>query len=402
MYIEIKNSDRHNVDISFFKDKEIIMFGAATYGLRALEEFENAGSKILCFCDNDKNKENTQLNGYYIQLPQIINKYPKAYVIVTSTYEKEILIQLSDMGIDQKRIFSAKVGVRWIHMPSSEFKNSRIDGETANKRIYAALLSDKPFFIGRLGSVELECICQYKYFLNRESNPQSPYPNNVMRGACVNAGFFPSNDKLLDDFVNLYLNDIKNMDFIWYMWESRFEDKLFSDLFSNKELAYYNESCIPIMYDIPWTKALENQKILVIHPFEKSIQNNFKYKAKLFERPDLLPDFELITLKAVQSIAGTKTEFDTWFDALSYMERQIDGIDFDIALIGAGGYGLPLGAYIKKIGKKALHIGGALQLYFGIKGRFYDKLNIYNEYWKLPYDDERPEGFMKVESGRYW
>lgn len=78
-----------------------------------------------------------------------------------------------------------------------------------------------------------------------------------------------------------------------------------------------------------------------------------------------MPDFELITLKAVQTLADNKnTEFVTWFDALDYMKRQMDEIDFDIALIGAGAYGFPLGSYAKELGKKGLHIGGALQLYF--------------------------------------
>ena len=41
--------------------------------------------------------------------------------------------------------------------------------------------------------------------------------------------------------------------------------------------------------------------------------------------------------------------------------------NFDIALIGCGAYGFPLAAFVKGIGKKAVHIGGPLQLFFGIK-----------------------------------
>ena len=77
-------------------------------------------------------------------------------------------------------------------------------------------------------------------------------------------------------------------------------------------------------------------------------------------------------------------------------------IDFDIALIGAGAYGFPLGAYAKQLGKQALHIGGALQLYFGIRGAYYDQFGYHNEFWTRPLEEEKPKGFKKVEAGRYW
>ena len=84
------------------------------------------------------------------------------------------------------------------------------------------------------------------------------------------------------------------------------------------------------------------------------------------------------------------------------MESQIDQLDFDIALIGAGAYGFPLGSYVKNKGKKALHLGGILQLFFGIRGKFYDQFNYHNEYWTRPLEEEKPKGFQKVEAGRYW
>ena len=50
------------------------------------------------------------------------------------------------------------------------------------------------------------------------------------------------------------------------------------------------------------------------------------------------------------------------------MKNQIVKTDFDIAIIGAGAYGFSLAAFIKKIGKKAVHLGGPTQVLFGIKG----------------------------------
>jgi hypothetical protein len=91
------------------------------------------------------------------------------------------------------------------------------------------------------------------------------------------------------------------------------------------------------------------------------------------------------------------------------MENDIGQIDFDIALIGCGAYGMPLGAFIKdEMHKQAMHIGGSLQILFGIKGKRwegenynYDKL-LYNDAWVRPTDDLKPANYKNVEEGCYW
>ena len=51
------------------------------------------------------------------------------------------------------------------------------------------------------------------------------------------------------------------------------------------------------------------------------------------------------------------------------MCEDIKYINFDIALLGCGGYGLPLCHFIKtKLNKSAIYIGGGLQLLFGVFG----------------------------------
>ena len=47
-------------------------------------------------------------------------------------------------------------------------------------------------------------------------------------------------------------------------------------------------------------------------------------------------------------------------------------------------------------------MGGATQLLFGIKGKRWDDMGIYNGYWVRPDETERPKGLEKVEEGCYW
>ena len=152
-----------------------------------------------------------------------------------------------------------------------------------------------------------------------------------------------------------------------------------------------------------WTEALRDKKVLVVHPFAETICRQYEHREKLFSRKDFLPCFQsLQTISAVQSAAGNKSGFKDWFAALKYMEEQIDHSDYDVALIGCGAYGLPLAAHAKRSGHQAIHLGGVLQLYFGIKGRRWDDWGIYNDYWVSPSAKETPSRFKSVENGCYW
>ena len=168
----------------------------------------------------------------------------------------------------------------------------------------------------------------------------------------------------------------------------------------------------------PWSRVLKGKKVLVIHPFAETIQHQYEQKRTLlFKNPDVLPEFQLETIKAVQSLGG-QSPFNTWFDALEYMKDEIDKRDYDIALIGCGAYGFPLAAHVKRTGKKAVHLGGALQLLFGIKGKrwinpYYGKVflpflkenyynNLMNEFWVYPSESERPSNAANVEGACYW
>lgn len=122
-------------------------------------------------------------------------------------------------------------------------------------------------------------------------------------------------------------------------------------------------------------------------------------------------------IKAVQSLGGDDKRFNNWFDALEWMKYKMNQIDYDICLIGCGAYGFPLAAHAKKQGKKAIHLGGSLQLLFGIKGKRWEDpyygvrewgipygsySSLMNEYWVRPDEKERSQNAMQVENGCYW
>ena len=294
-----------------------------------------------------------------------------------------------------------------------------ISSECLNEFIYQGIMSDTSFMVARYGSIELEAALfpylvkqsiwkRYKLFTQKKIKflrYTQAYAQELMNPFCNNAGFFPNDIKLMSRYFNrLCVNDSPCCDCLCCSEWIR-EDLAKPFLSEDVKYAALNHM-EPYDYANPWSRALAGKKVLVIHPFAKTLEKQYQNRKYLWQNPDVLPDFDLKTIKAVQTIAGETSDFNTWFDALHYMEQQMDAIDYDVAIIGCGAYGFSLAAHAKRMGKKAIHLGGATQILFGIKGKRWDELpavnKFYNEYWVYPSVDETPKNKERVENGCYW
>jgi hypothetical protein len=274
--------------------------------------------------------------------------------------------------------------------------------QDGNDYLLSLIRKNLPFMVGRLGSTELrvvsDCIAT-DINLYKEARKESV--DLLVKWS----GFFPNDIKLVLQFGDLMKSSCSKLDLIG-VWFNAMEDYMVKKYASQSQLSYLR-SLEPWYNENPWTKALEGKKVLVIHPFEDTIIKQYLKREKLFKNKDILPKFTLLTLKAVQTVAGQKDDrFETWFEALEYMYAEAMKKDFDIAILGCGAYGFPLAAKIKKAGKQAIHLGGATQLLFGIKGKRWDNhpniSKLYNEYWVRPMENEKPQNANKVEEGCYW
>lgn len=289
--------------------------------------------------------------------------------------------------------------------------------------IYQLLTNDTPCMIARFGSTELSALVNYlgvntpthsciQYIQGKQ--PEWWWNKNIMNQMQQWSGFFPPTPENMQRFGDLMIKDIPMVDILgsWVDNERYFEKELTNAQFVHLRLLE------PFWSKKPWTKALEGKKVLVIHPFAKTIINQYNnHRTQLFKNPDILPLFQLETIEAVQSLGGDNTQFKNWFEALEFMKKEIDSKDYDICLIGCGAYGFPLAAHIKRKGKKAIHMGGALQLLFGIKGKRWEDPNygvkewsipygsytsLMNEYWVRPENKTKPQNANQVEGGCYW
>ena len=154
---------------------------------------------------------------------------------------------------------------------------------------------------------------------------------------------------------------------------------------------------------------LDGKKVIVVSPFSKTIQTQYPKRREIWAlNPTILPEMELITVQSPTYPHLVKPRHTNWFESLNDMKEQISANDFDVLIVGAGAYSLPLCAYAKSLGKIGIHLGGNTQLIFGIMGKRWLVPNssidhkYFNDAWIYPLKEETPEGNTKIEGGCYW
>lgn len=296
--------------------------------------------------------------------------------------------------------------------------------QSANDKIFELLSSCQPCMISRFGTVEIGILVNYlnvhdnSCLLNRcwqfiTNNHGLPWWDKLFfKSMHLNAGIFPTTIDTLERFSERYLQDIPQIDLLGSFNPTEVLMPL------REDVKYVHIECLyPFFVERPWTRALRGKRVLVIHPFVESIKLQHSRHELIFDNPDIFPEYEISFVKAVQSNAGAEVSFKDWFESLKWMEDEISKVDFDIAIIGCGAYGLPLAAHVKRLGKKAIHLGGGSQLLFGIKGKRWDNnayhwanlpqldtnySALYNDYWIRPSLSETPSSAKKVENACYW
>lgn len=289
-------------------------------------------------------------------------------------------------------------------------------GAEANEAIAGLLSSGRPCLVSRFGSVEIDAVlrgydiaargnvfCKSCRLLTGRSGPFW-WDNSIRRGLLRTAGVFPADDATMMRFSKRVLDDCRRIDILG-TWNAR-ERMLWKRFFPMSKGVPLG-GLDPFFQARPWTRLLAGKKVLVVHSFTDTIAMQYQKRAALFANPDMLPDFDLVLYRSVMSYLGLKTPYRDWFEALDKMCDDIMKIDFDIAILGCGAYGMSLGAFIKdKLHRQAVHLGGVSQLLFGIKGGRWDVLPefqaLYNDSWTRPLDSERPVQYKAHEGGAYW
>jgi len=268
------------------------------------------------------------------------------------------------------------------------------------------LKANIPFACGKIGNCELMCINNYYEYVSKRL-PIKWWPI-VEKEIYENAGVFPQTEQARIDFVKEISKSLPYMDSLalWSSFNREFEYNIIKS-YNNNNILIDLQSLEPFYSGSPWTEHLKNKRVLVISPFTNTIESQYNKRKQLWSDERILPDFELITIKHQHSPGiDIPSKYNNWSEMITDLKNQIDNIQYDVLLIGAGATALPLIAHAKKRNKIGIHLGGPLQLLFGIKGERWNNTNIdkyfYNDSWVYPSVEETPQLYKKIEGGCYW
>lgn len=261
---------------------------------------------------------------------------------------------------------------------------------------------------GKIGTTELLAL----EFSERFFQPSWPSGLSWKRQAerlYLDSGVFPPQREQFNQFLDTYRKSVAALDGIHLWQDSEFlkayEKELAESLcpratrLSSQVLSPF--SFLPEISDLQW---------LVISPFIKTMKSQEDRLGKIHSFYPWHPKFHHLAnppfyLRCPFFSYLEKTSYPDWQAGLEHLTEQALQFDFDVALVGAGAWSLPLLANLKKSGKKGIHTGGATQLIFGIKGRRWDQEGWhmpYNQFWVRPLPEDTPKGHMRKEDGCYW
>ena len=273
--------------------------------------------------------------------------------------------------------------------------------ELANEYIHNALLDDIPFSMIRPGFVEIDDFCYYdevKYW---------PPDGLRKRTKRLRSTFESDSDyELYEESLRANLSDV---DAICVYRTFRY--KYFCEKYLEKKPIFDAGVLCPIKYAKPWTKALEGKKVLIVSVFSELIEKQYSIIHKVFPEGNPWPNIELTTVQSVWygSYELRDRRFNSYFDALKYLYEECMKRDFEVALLCCSKLGIDLAPMLKRAGKKAIQMGGDMQIMFGIRGKRWDNnrvlMKYYNDYWVRPDVKETGANSVIVEradDGCYW
>ncbi len=331
----------------------------------------------------------------------------------------------------------------------TSFLSLRNCDEDGHKYLYnmmrLSILQNRPIFIGKIGAIELQIIYQTILISRKMLKDYNP---GISYEAINTAGMHPPNNDTFKLFTQVFLDAIRPLNILasWNNNLLQVEEMIWNQFITQPQPSLphsiphttsQNQTYPPELkgivdlmslesfYTKPeywWQTLYKDKTILVISPFTKSIEQQLEYpqrdkvwSGKWANFWDKSITFKFIKFPHPYATLSKDEQVNYPGNILEVLEKYYQYIDnvgqFDIALVGTGCFSIPLCSYIKiKKGKSAFHLGGGLQMMFGVYGnRWFQDGNpneffkeYINEHWIRPIVNEVPQGYKQQENGAYF
>jgi hypothetical protein len=276
-------------------------------------------------------------------------------------------------------------------------------GEEGNRLIYEALTSGRPQAIGKLGSTETLAIRKYRLTLGRPDAAERSARSR--RTLYTHSGVYPDDYAIYARFCQYMLDDVLPEMTMLAVWFNLGEAKIVNRSCREAQLLDLF-SLDPYRFEEPWSRAMAGKRVLAVHPFADTIRQQHARLAQVWVDSEVAPPFTLECVRVPHYPTMVRPRHHDWFATLDQLKLEMAEKEFDVALIGAGAYSLPLAVHAKILGKQGIHLGGGTQIIFGIRGGRWDAdpyfQKLFNASWCRPLVSDTPPNNESVEGGCYW
>ena len=182
------------------------------------------------------------------------------------------------------------------------------------------ILSNKPFLVGRPGASEIFLFIQSDML---RKGLRTPAQDQDYKGTYINTGIFPRTVDFINKYTPFAEDALSQCDLLNVSY-CVMEDYIYKTYMKKDAQLTYIRSLDYWRFKEPWTKALKGKKVVVVSPFADTIKKQYEIREKLYEDTEILPEFTLYTVKAVQTGGNEKDDrFADWFEALEYMYNEV-------------------------------------------------------------------------------
>lgn len=306
-------------------------------------------------------------------------------------------IQPSPVARIRKKLWN-----HWLTAEGEKFWNQHelIASDDFHRSVIQSVATATPLAVGRLGSVEASILMWDEGAANLRWPILSLFSDTSL--GAMNAGIRPRNKDSYRMFARLCREALDRLD-LQGVWMTGYEAICLGDKAQHK---FFNVEITGPDGSNPdhWLTALRQKRVLVVSPFKNTIEKQTPRLADIWPGASWMEGVEFTSLMFPYLIDESCLE--TWWEVYDRIGSIIFQGDYDVALFGCGGLGLLFAKLAKDAGRVGIHIGGHLQLLFGIYGKRHLQqpwhLNHINDTWVRPESGEVAQSAGRVEGGCYW
>ena len=297
----------------------------------------------------------------------------------------------------RRRLFN-----RWLNAKGRDFwkRHLLIPHTEFHGRVVQAVANGQPLSVGRLGGVEASILM----WADGRANFRWPIWSlfSDTRSGATNAGIRPRNKESYHLFARLCRGAMEGLD-LQGVWSSGYE-AVCSGKGAQREFFDVEITGPDGANPKHWLCSLQGKRVLVVSPFDVTIQKQIPRLAEIWPQSDWMRGTEFCSVPFPYLIDEGCPE--TWWEVYERLGKIVSAGNYDVALFGCGGLGLPFAHLAKKAGRVGIHLGGHLQLIFGIYGKRHIEQDWHrqhiNEAWVRPGAAEVAKTASRVEGGCYW